>query len=78
MMPAKGMKFDVGPNFYAGRLVAKCVHKYYYIMMEDTQHKCFKVEQATASATVDQAKAVLDTFEMNVVYEWPRVTLGHS
>lgn len=71
-MRDQGRKIDVGPNYYAGRLLSSGYHTYYKNWTNDPQHRWFKVEQGDAMATVDKANSVLDSFAMVAIYEWPR------
>lgn len=73
-MREKGNKFDVGPNYYAGRLLADGYDTYYSNVTNDPQHWWFKVQQDKARTFVDQANSVLDSFALVGIYEWPRAT----
>lgn len=67
-------KLDIGPNYYAGRLLSEGYHTYFRNMTEDVQHWWYKVDPSLAMTTVQRATTMLDTFAMTGIYEWPRST----
>lgn len=67
-------KLDVGPNYYAGRLLSEGYHMYYRNVTNDPQHWWFKVDPALAHTVVQQANSILDTFTLIGIYEWPHAT----
>lgn len=68
------MKIDIGPNYYTGRLLSEGYHTYSQNITKDAQHKYFKVEPNKETVIIKNAKAMLETFEMTGIYEWPRAT----
>lgn len=74
VMRGKGKKVDIGPNYYAGRLLAEGYYAYYRNVTNDPQHWWFRVEHDQAKTVIEDAKSILNSFAMVGIYEWPRAT----
>lgn len=66
-----GRKVDIGPNYYAGRLLSEGYHKYFYNLSTDPQHYYFQV----SPESVENARIEMDKFLFVGIQELPGTTL---